>query len=351
MATVRKHGNYWHAYIRKDGKEVGRSTGIPHLGGNRGKRKALEWAKAWEERESKPAATLYDYCMDYYRTKLEMGRIERSTMLAYESLLTYVRDYFGNRAVSEVDASDVQAFVGFLLLEQGYSHNTVKKTFNVLAQVFRHGVKTRELAWNPCDAVIPPSQTKMQPNPLTEESRRAFVASMSTLRLTPEVVAVWIAYYTGMRRGEICALRWDCVGNVISVRESIGIADGGTYRKGTKTGETRSVPVPDALREILARVPRSGPYVCGGESYLNPTMLTRWWGQHSKEWGLVGTQGKRPTLHDLRHTYATIAVRALDIKTAQSVMGHANAQMTMSYADTDDGHVLSAGSALSLAFC
>lgn len=52
---------------------------------------------------------------------------------------------------------------------------------------------------------------------------------------------------------------------------------------------------------------------------------------------LVGTTGKRITLHDLRHTYATYLVAAgTDIKTVSSLMGHANAAMTLNtYASAD----------------
>lgn len=365
MATVRKHGNYWHAYVRINGKEVSRSTKYPYLKGNRNKKQAQKWADEWEASLAKTSKDVYSYCLDYYRTKESMGQIERSTMLAYDALLLHVRNFFGDKSVTDLNSTDIQGFMEYLLHEQSYAPNTVKKTYNVLAQALRHGVKTRELAWNPCDAVVPPSQTKMRPNPLTDESRRQFVARMSDLSLTPEVMAVWIAYYTGMRRGEICALRWEDVGDVMNVRSSIGIANGGTYEKGTKTGETRQVPIPKSLRVLLGRrhavveaecasmgvsLP-SSLYVCGDIDgrYLNPSILTKWWGNHSREWGLMGTQGKRPTLHDLRHTYATFAVRALDIKTAQSVMGHANVQMTMSYADTDTSHVLAAASTMEMA--
>ena len=77
-------------------------------------------------------------------------------------------------------------------------------------------------------------------------------------------------------------------------------------------------------------------YVCGeiDGRYLNPPRLTKWFTQHRSEWNLMGTQGKPVVLHGLRHTYATLAVRALNIKTAQSVLGHKDIQMTMDYADT-----------------
>ena len=86
-------------------------------------------------------------------------------------------------------------------------------------------------------------------------------------------------------------------------------------------------------------------YVLGDFSgeYLRPERITTWWKRHSEEWGLLGTQGRRPVFHDLRHTYATIAVRTMDIKSAQDILGHSDINMTMRYADTDLEQIQKAG--------
>jgi hypothetical protein len=53
--------------------------------------------------------------------------------------------------------------------------------------------------------------------------------------------------------------------------------------------------------------------------------------------GLVGTQGRVPTFHDLRHTFATYAIaEGVDVKTVSSILGHSNAAMTLNiYASAD----------------
>lgn len=57
----------------------------------------------------------------------------------------------------------------------------------------------------------------------------------------------------------------------------------------------------------------------------------------SESFGLIGTQGRSVTFHDLRHSFATRAVAAAaDIKAVSSVLGHTNAAMTLNvYADAD----------------
>ena len=68
----------------------------------------------------------------------------------------------------------------------------------------------------------------------------------------------------------------------------------------------------------------------GLNSYMRPKMLWRNWKMLANSMGFVGTQGKVPTFHDLRHTYATVAVASgADIKSVQGLLGHASAKTTL----------------------
>jgi integrase len=83
----------------------------------------------------------------------------------------------------------------------------------------------------------------------------------------------------------------------------------------------------------------AGLYVLGGVdgSSMSPAMVLKGWRTLSDSMGLVGTQGKRPTFHDLRHTFATYAIaEGVDVKTVSSILGHSNAAMTLNiYASAD----------------
>lgn len=71
-------------------------------------------------------------------------------------------------------------------------------------------------------------------------------------------------------------------------------------------------------------------------SFKSPQCLSKEWRQLAAVLRLVGTQGRRPTFHDLRHTFATIAVASsVDIKTVSVLLGHADPAMTLrTYADS-----------------
>ena len=375
---VRKKGGKWRAVaVFKVGeKRVERSitTDIPCGEGNSGRKKAMAVARKWADGLEEPITDSHDvskWCEERISARLASGQIEKSTYRGYKTSLGYISQHFSGKNVEEVTSEDVEAFVTWLSEDMGLCQNTVKKTYNVLASCMHHALMSRVIKWDPCVAVRPPRQKNPAPNPLTEQSRRVFVARMRELSPTPEVVGVWMAYFTGMRRGEVCGLRWSDVSMprggdaTATVRRSIGIGSGGTYRKGTKSGKERVVPLPAQLVAILSRrrtemvesclaagVPFSPDlYVLGqiDGGYLRPWRLTKWWTSHRDDWGLVGTQGKPPVFHDLRHTYATIVVRETDVRTAQQIMGHSDVNMTMRYADTPLEHVHEAGRNMSRA--
>lgn len=178
---------------------------------------------------------------------------------------------------------------------------------------------------------------------------------------TPFNLAVQIALMTGMRQGEICGLRWgdvDFMGRTIWVRRAVARDGGKTYVKTPKTKSSiRDIPIADALAEVLMSRYRSmqtaraevgldaSPkammqlYVIGeiDGSYHNVHMIWKQWNALAKSLGLVGTQGTVPAFHDLRHTFATYAIaEGVDVKTVSSILGHANASMTLDvYASAD----------------
>lgn len=82
----------------------------------------------------------------------------------------------------------------------------------------------------------------------------------------------------------------------------------------------------------------AGDYVLGDlDGYLSPDTLSKGWSAIAKAVGVKGTEGRIPTFHDLRHTWATrYLAEGGDVKTASSVLGHANAAITLNtYASAD----------------
>jgi integrase len=93
-------------------------------------------------------------------------------------------------------------------------------------------------------------------------------------------------------------------------------------------------------RAVAAGVTFPGTlYVTGriDGSYQSPEVVSHEWHALSKALGVRGTEGRIATFHDLRHTFATCAIaEGVDVKTVSSILGHANAAMTLNvYASAD----------------
>lgn len=380
--AVRRHGAYWQARVRFRGadgtiQEKSKSLGIPCDTSNRGKKVAQAAAEKWvkdagfvEVVEQNQATRLdcsaYTYCLNYFKSLVATQQIERRSYTSYKNNVRYVDLFFGEKRLQEITVTDVELYVSWLY-DSGYSANTIKKAFNSFRSCTRHAVAIRDLQFDPCSSIKAPKGYLAPPNPLNEPSRKKLQVMLSALELSPMVLATYLAYYTGMRREECCGLKWKDLNLkaedvTAHLCRAISYDGGKTYIKGLKNGKTRTVPVPTPLVDILKQwrskyiedcmlmgvAFTEEMYVIGDFSgeYLKPERITGWWKNHSEEWGLMGTQGKRPVFHDLRHTYATIAVRTMDIKSAQDILGHSDINMTMRYADTDMEQLQRAGRAI-----
>lgn len=145
---------------------------------------------------------------------------------------------------------------------------------------------------------------------------------------------VYLALKTGMRRGELLGLKWDCVDldqAVVHVRRNLVFADAGeTLNEYGKTDAAiRDLPLDPAAVAVL-RAERAKTNSLFVFSKLDGTMLT-----HSAFNAMWSTVGRRDldfevTPHQLRHTFCTRCFEAgLDVKEVQYLAGHANPDITM----------------------
>lgn len=377
--SVRLRGKVWQARVRYRGAdglihEKHHSLSAPSDKTGRGKKTAMLEAEKWvkdagfveiveQSQATRLDCSAYTYCLNYFKSLVATQQIERRTYTSYKNSIRYIDLFFGEKRLQEITITDVEMYVSWLY-DSNYSANTIKKAFNGLRQCTRHAVAIRDLQYDPCASIKAPRGQLAPPNPLDEPSRRKLQVMLAALELSPMVIATYLAYFTGMRREECCGLQWKDIklkaeDVTAHLCRAISYDGGKTYIKGLKNGKTRTVPVPAPLVDILKQwrskyiedcmlmgiAFNEEMYVLGDFSgeYLRPERITTWWKRHSEEWGLLGTQGRRPVFHDLRHTYATIAVRTMDIKSAQDILGHSDINMTMRYADTDLEQIQKAG--------
>jgi integrase len=141
------------------------------------------------------------------------------------------------------------------------------------------------------------------------------------------------AAFTGLRMGELLALRWrdvDFAGRSIRVRASYA----GGQLTSPKSGKVRAVPMAPDVASALAQLAQRDDWlgdddlVFTGEAggYLDGSALRRRYRLALSQAGL-----RHLRFHDLRHTFGTRMIAKADIRRVQEWMGHADIQTTMRY--------------------
>ncbi len=230
-------------------------------------------------------------------------------------------------------------------LDAGLSPSTVQKLHHVLHKALAQAVRWDMIARNPADAVKPPSPTAKQMRPLSaEESRRLLEAARGD-RLEALYV---LALHTGMRRGELLALRWedaDLDAATVRVRRTLTRVENGrrlafgepktkksrrtvglTLRAAEALKSHRASQAEERLR-IGSLYEDQGLIFAGrGGGPINPSNLRqRSFGPLLERTGLP-----KISFHDLRHTCASLLFqRNVHPKLVQELLGHASVAITL----------------------
>ncbi len=141
------------------------------------------------------------------------------------------------------------------------------------------------------------------------------------------------AAFTGLRMGELIALRWrdvDFPGSTIRVRASYA----GAQLTTPKSGKVRAVPMAPDVASALAQLSRRELWLADDDlvfvgetgSYVDGSALRRRY-----KAALVRAALRPLRFHDLRHTFGTRMIAKADIRRVQEWMGHADVQTTMKY--------------------
>ncbi|MBI4231201.1 MAG: site-specific integrase [Planctomycetes bacterium] len=237
-----------------------------------------------------------------------------TTIRREEEILPRLEATFGDRRLLQVTQEDVEAFQS--RRKDQVSAATVNREMIVLRRLLSKAVEWRYLWDSPARRV---KQLREQNRPfryLTREEADTLVAAcVGHVR-----VVVLVALHSGLRRGELLALRW----------RDIDFARGVLTVANSKSGRMRHIPMNETLREALHGVERivGSPYVfCNADGKPYGTVKTGFWGACRR----AGLEGVR--FHDLRHTFASwLVIEGKPLAVVRELLGHASFEMTLRYA-------------------
>jgi len=343
----RKRGPVWYAKYRlPDGRQVQRKLGPAWTergrppAGYYTKRQAEDWLRDVLDQARRgtlpgmvrTGATFADAAAEWLRyIEQERGR-KASTLRDYRSVLkAHLLPAFGKEPLERIDTDMIERWLSARLHEGKLSRRSLQKMVVLLNGIFKRARKVWKLPHNPVadvERLTVPKRTDLEfysPEEVQALVRAADGEQDAALFLTGAL--------TGLRMGELLALRWR---DVDFQAQSLRVT--ASYTSGTlgtpKSGLGRVVPLVDEVARALARLGTrkhwTGPddLVFAGQTgqFLDDSALRRRFKSTRDAAGL------RPLrFHDLRHTFGSVAIRTVDPRELQEWMGHSDFATTQLY--------------------
>jgi len=322
-------------------------------------------------RQERTGVTFRDVAEDWF----EHGRFERdwsaSTQVDYRSVMdAHLLPEFGRKRIEMITSEQIEKWRNRIAQDGTKVRHTVNKIVTQLHAIFQHAVDRHGLITNPVakvkrlresydaarfDFFSPEEIDQLVATAAAgghrDPSRPAVSDTERALRAAEDHqdAAIYLtAALSGLRRGELLALRWN---DVDFEQSSIRVFEG--YSANTtgkpKSRKSRTVPmvdkVADALRELKQRGHHAAKtqlvFVSRDGTNVDGSALRRRY--HAT---LDGAGLRRLRFHDLRHTFGSLAINVASIVQVQVWMGHADIKTTMRYlhhkSRADDARLLSA---------
>ena len=264
--------------------------------------------------------------------------VKPSTIAAYALILeNHILPVFGEKV--QLTEADVQAFA-LKKLQDGLSQKTVKDVLIVLKMIQKFGAKNGDLPFVEWSVKFPTEQTKQELEVLSINNQKR-IMQYAIDNFTFRNLGIYICLSTGIRIGEVCALKWGDINiatETISINrtiERIYVIDGEKRHTEVVIGTPKTK---NSLREIpmskeLLKIVRPLKKVMNDEYFIltneakptEPRTYRNYYKQLLKQLGIPDLK-----FHGLRHSFATRCIESqCDYKTVSVILGHANISTTL----------------------
>lgn len=268
------------------------------------------------------------------------GRYKESTCVKYKTILDkHIKPKLGGCFPLAFHDGLIEQFTNELLFEEELAPKTVKDILVVLRSVLNYTAKRFPATFPKVDIAYP-REIKKEMRVLTREEQSQFVSYLLN-DMDACKFGVLLALLTGIRIGELCALRWENISlqdNTIKISATMQRLkdmdlNGEAKTKiiiGSPKSDTsaRTIPISDYAAALCRKMNPENPnafVLTGTSDYMEPRTLQYRMERYTGSCGLEGVH-----FHTLRHTFATRCVEiGFEIKSLSEILGHANTTITL----------------------
>lgn len=278
------------------------------------------------------------YCDSWL--ELRSTQIKASSYVKYQNALEkHVKPYLGNLYLKDITTEKISAFSQHMLNKKKLSIKSTRDILTCIHSILTYINKQIDGELSHVEVIYPRESPKTI-RVLTEQEESDLILYLAE-EMNAGKFAVYLALRTGMRIGEICALRWKDISftdetihvnntvqrikNIDSQGESKTILMIGTPKSDKSR---RTIPLMPDIAALCRKFYQDNPecfVLTGKEQCMEPRKLQRYLKSYTKKCDMEDIH-----FHTLRHTFATRCIEVgFDVKTLSEVLGHASISVTL----------------------
>ncbi|MGB8344694.1 MAG: site-specific integrase [Ktedonobacteraceae bacterium] len=280
--------------------------------------------------------------LTYWLDVVKKPELRRTTYARYRiHIYKHILPRLGQVPVQKLTPQQVQSL--YSDLQETQSAGSIRMLHSILHEALDNAVRWNIVSRNICDAVTPPKPGKHEAQTLTPDQARKLLATVKGHDLEALLI---VALTTGMRHGELLALKWqdiDLESSSLQVRRTVSFLAGQGYKETepkTDRGRRR-ILLPQIALEALKqhRIHQREAKLQAGEAWQNLDLVfsnAHGYYMHSNNlrrlFRALLKQAELPEMrfHDLRHSAATLLLSmGVHPKVVQEILGHSNISVTM----------------------
>ena len=269
--------------------------------------------------------------------------LKESSVIKYENMLrSYILPVFGEMELSDITNENLVSFVGDLrtnggIKKNGLAPSTVSEVVTTLNSLRIYALRhDYAIKFTPACVTVKNKKSSIRVFSRSEE-KRLMAYLHEHMDLTS--LGIIICLYTGIRIGELCALRWDAIDlfertmQINKTVQRLRIRDNPVKKTEVRILEPktqnsiRTIPLPDVLVELLEEYQTKGAFLLTGDKtrFFEPRVIQKRFKRILEKSGIADAN-----FHTTRHTFATRSVElGFDIKSLSEILGHSSVTVTM----------------------